>query len=252
MKLLEALIEAGGNSENFRTFFGNAMRFRAQRRFSSLRHCRLRREFGIACRARVESYYDEQIAVFDVLTDNFPIPKNTQNLLVLASAAAKCHLDGREKKDCEMFFAPFAPNDFVKRVSKKYPQFKDRYEELLDEHLRNRVRRIATASVAIELESRNPYEKYYPDESAVALAKTRFNAFGGFERFAVPFENFRKQSYEFHTRALARCKAGKSVVIYKCSEEAAKQRGDALRMIFSEYPNMEALYHKEVHRLADD
>jgi len=251
-KLLEVLIEAGRKSTDFRSAFGNAMRYRAQRRFSRLRHCRLRREFGIACRARVESNYDEQIAVFDLLTDSFPIPKTTQNLRVLASAAAKCHLDGREKEDCEMFFVPFAPDEFVERASKTYPRFKDRYDEILKEHLENRVSVIARASVAIELGSRNPHEKNFPDEPSIAQAKMRFDAFGGFERFATQFDHFRERSFDFHMRAIARCKAGKSVVIYECSEETAKQRRDALQMIFSEYPAMETLYQDEVRSHLDD
>ncbi len=251
-KLLQVLIEAGHDSTDFRSAFGNAMRYRAQRRFSRLRHCRLRREFGIACSAQVEKYYNDQIAVFDLLTDSFPIPKTTQNLLVLASAAAKCHLDGREKENCEMFFVPFAPNDLVEQVSKTYPRFKDRYDEILEEHISNRLSRIATASVAIELGSRNPHERYLRDESAVAQAKMRFDAFGGFDRFETRFDRFRERSFDFHMRALARCKTGKSVVIYKCSEETAKQRGDALQMIFSEYPAMETLYHNEVRAHLDD
>jgi len=196
------------------------------------RHCRLRREFGIACRARVESNYDEQIAVFDLLTDSFPIPKTTQNLRVLASAAAKCHLDGREKEDCEMFFVPFAPDEFVERVSKTYPRFKDRYDEILKEHLEYRVSVIARASVAIELGSRNPHEKNFPDEPSIAQAKMRFDAFGGFERFATQFDHFRERSFDFHMRAIARCKAGKSVVIYECSEETAKPSGDPLPVVW--------------------
>lgn len=252
-ELLTTLVEASRKSTAFKSDFGKAMNYRAQRRFSSLRHCRVRRGLGIGCGKRTEKFYNGQIGTFDTLALHFPlIPKETRNLLVLASATARCHLDfdRQDKPECQTFFDPFSPEEFVTRANQKFPGFEKQYQMLLSERLRNLAGRIATSVSAIELGSRNPYKKI-ADRSAVASEMKRFGRFGGFETYRTAFEKARERSYEFHVRTLARCEVEARAGIYKCSDEDRGIRTEALRKILSEFPEMESIYTEALLHRAD-